>query len=416
MLLLNPSLVYSFKREQLTHSLFVDLVDGNMEFWIESKSSDRVVEVSHKVYSWDEAVLLLESFHWTDYEMAKMNNVYFDIIYEAKARTAGIRKTRNYNAQQRLLELLKRLERNETVIMDNVIEEFRVGRHQIQRDMKSINEFLEDSNRSVDYVRSKKGYDLNVTGDYFTIDDALIVLLMLYGTRALNKEELKNLSDKMIGLFSQVEQIKIKEFFRSYLFHYTPVQEKNLLHLFSICFQAISQRKVIKFSYTNNRGETKLREVEPLTITYHDRKFYFIGRLKGSAYQDPISFQMDRMGDCIVTKQKVLSSIPDVKVGEYLHKAFYMHRGEPQKVKLKVRDTNIDYLKRNSPNVFLQLSEENHWYTAELEVLGLDGITLWILQQGQHVKVLEPTELHEKVKSIIGEMHQMYFEESVTSS
>jgi predicted DNA-binding transcriptional regulator YafY len=415
MLLLNPSLVYSFKRDQLTHSLFVDLVDGNMEFWLESKSSDGTVEVTDKVYSWDEAVGMLESFSWTNYEMAKMNNVYFDNIYEAKSRAAGTTKTRKYNAQQRLLELLKRLERNESIIMENVINEFKVGRHQIQRDMKSINEFLEDSNRNVEYVKSKKGYDLNATGDYFTLNDALIVLLMLYGSRALNKEELKSFSDKMIGLFSQVEQIKIREFFRSYLYHYSPVQEKNLLHLFSICFQAISQRQVLKFSYTNNSGETKLREVEPLTITFHDRKFYFIGRLKGSKYPDPISFQMDKMVDCIVSKQKVQSSISDMQVGEYVHKAFYMHRGEPQKVKLKVRDTNIEYLKRNSPNVSLRFSEENHWYTAELEVLGLDGITLWILQQGQHVKVLEPIELHDKVKKIVGEMHQMYFEEPVTS-
>jgi predicted DNA-binding transcriptional regulator YafY len=410
--MLKASMVYSFKKDGEMYSLFTDSVRSQSEFWLEFVSADGKVEISEKVFSWDEAIGLLEDHNWTKYEMEKMDFSFTDLIVEAKRRSNEGVKFKHYNAQQRVLEILKRLQRNETIIMNNATEEFSVSRAQIQRDIKALNEFFTHSNKVAEYVRGKKGYDLNAKGDFFTIDDALIILLFLYGSRAFNKEELKRFSDKMIMLFSPSQQIKLREFFQSYLYHYKPVQEQDLFELFYTCFQAISQKRILKFTYTNNAGQTREREVIPFTIAYHDRKFYLFARRKGLEGGDPFPWQLDRIENCVITNQKFSLSPDDIKVGEYLQQAFYMYGGNLQKVRLKVKESNIPFLKRQFPVVSINATNAQEWLDVRLEVRGLEGIKLWVLQQGQYVEVLEPMELREKVKDDIAQMYHMYFETS----
>ncbi|WP_026575739.1 helix-turn-helix transcriptional regulator [Bacillus sp. UNC438CL73TsuS30] len=410
--MLEPTRVYSFKKEGWIYSLQVNSVKSKSEYWLEIEGSDGQIEISEKVYSWDAAVHLLESHNWTKYEMESFHRSFFDMISVAKGRKQNKLKPKKYNAQQRVLEILKMLERNEIIHMENATKEFNVKNPQIQRDISALREFYQYSNKEINYVRAKKGYELNVKGDYFTIDDALIVLLFLYGSRALNKEELKIFSDKMIGLFSNVEQIKLREFFQSYLYHYKPVQEQNLFELFYLCFQAISERKIIKFTYTNNAGITNEREVIPYTISYHDGKFYLLASMKGHEDKDPRTWQLDRMEGCSITNQRFSSLTSDLKVGEYILKAVNMYGGDPQTVRLKVARSNLSFLKRKFPDVSISPTNDSEWYEARLEVLGIMGIELWILQQGPYVEVLEPLELRENVKKLIGEMYHMYYEAS----
>jgi predicted DNA-binding transcriptional regulator YafY len=397
-----------FKKGNDVYSLYVDSVSKKGDYWLEIKNSNGSIETTDKVYSWDGAVALLEANSWNDHELEKVDSAYFDFI--SKARSTNTVRRRNYNAQQRLLEILNRLQSGELVKMNQATETFNIGRVQIQRDVKAINEFLEYSNKKIDYLPSEKGYKLNVKGDYFTIDDALFVLLLLYGTRTLNKEELKQFSGKMIGLFSKEEQIKIREFFQSYLFHYEAVQDQNLFELFYTCFQAITQKQMLRFTYTNNKGETKTREVVPYTITYHDRKFYLLARKKDSENAEPFSWQLDRMEDITILKQRVSSLQSNFNVGEYMHKAIEMHGGEPQKVRMLVRNTNIEYLKRNFPKASIRPSMKDNWFDVQVEVLGFLGIKLWIFKQGPNVEVLEPVVLREEVKAEILAMYQIYGE------
>jgi predicted DNA-binding transcriptional regulator YafY len=410
--LLEAAIVYSFKKDDRTYFLYVDSVRRKSEYWLENEDrAGNMVEVSEKVYTWEEAVSLLEAHDWARYEYHKMDLSYADWIAGARAKSLEGQRLRPHNAQQRLLEILKRLERNETVKMKNAVDEFRVGNTQIQRDIKTINDFFyEHSNKHAEYVRAMEGYELNVNGDFFTIDDALIVLLLLYGTRGLNMQELKSISEKLIGHFSRAEQIKLREFFRSYLYHYQPVQQESLFELFYQCFQAISEKRVLTYTYTNNKGKTSVKEVLPVTITYHDSKFYLFARLKGRENDAPRVWQMDRIEDCLVTNERFRLSEADVNIGEYIRKSFNMYVGDPQKVRLRLKESNIPFLKRRFPEVSISPTSVNGWYDVDLEVNGLDGIKLWILQQGQFVEVIEPLELREKVKQDIAEMYQLYVE------
>jgi predicted DNA-binding transcriptional regulator YafY len=392
-----------FKKGRQSISLFA--IKSHNEFWLEIEK-DGKVETTDRVYSWNGAIALLEANNWNDYEINKMDTNYFDLILAARSNTNSRR--RNHNAQQRLLEILRRLEGQEIVKMEQAIEEYRIGRAQIQRDVREINGFYQYTNKEVIYDRREKGYKLNTKGDYFTIDDALLVLLLLYGTRTLNKEELKQFSGKLIALFSIEEQIKIREFFQSYLFHYEAVQQENLFELFYICFQAITKKRILKFSYTNNRGETGVREVIPYTITFHDRKFYLLARKKDSDSIEPYSWQLDRIKDCVITKQSAPALPANFQVGEYIQKAFNLYGGEPHKVRMRVRNTNIEYLKRNFPKVSIEPTSDEEWFDVQVEVLGFNGIKLWIFKQGPHVEVLEPLSLREEVIKEIREMYQIY--------
>jgi predicted DNA-binding transcriptional regulator YafY len=397
------SKVCHFKKGQ--HSISLYVIKSKNEFWLEMMEKDGNVETTDRVYSWNGALALLEANNWNEYQIEKMDTAYFDLILEA--RSTIVSKLKSHNAQQRILEILRRLESQEMILMDHAPLEYKVGRARIQKDIKEINAFYQYTNKEVIYDRKEKGYRLNTKGDYFTLDDALLVLLLLYGTRTLNKEELKQFSGKLIALFSIEEQIKIREFFQSYLFYYEAVQQEDLFHLFYLCFQAISKKRMLKFLYTNNKGETAVREVIPYTITFHDRKFYLLARKKDSDSIEPYTWQLDRIKDCEITKQA--PSLPsNFQVGEYLQKAVHLYGGEPHKVRMKVRDTNIEYLKRNFPKVSIQPTSDEKWYDVQVEVLGFHGIKLWVFKQGPYVEVLEPISLREEVIKEIREMYQLY--------
>jgi predicted DNA-binding transcriptional regulator YafY len=406
--MLDASLVYSFIKGGKTYGLYVDSVRRRSEYWLEMKGRDGNVEISDKVYTWDEAVTLLENHEWTKYENHKIDISFADMIAAAKSRNSG-EKVKEYNAQERVLEILKRLERNETIKMEEAKSEFEVVNATIQRDIELLRDFYQHTNKEIDYVHAKKGYELNVKGDYFTIDDCLIILLFLYGSRALNKNELKVFSDKMIGLFSKSEQIKLREFFQSYLYYYKPIQEQNLFDLFYSCFQAISEKRLLTFTYTNNLGISKNREVVPYTISYHDGKFYLLARIRESENEAPRSWQMDRIKNLKISNKKFSSPPSNLKVGEYVQRAVNMYGGEVEKVRLKVAASNLEFLKRKFPEVSISPSDEADWYDVRLEVLGIMGIELWVLQQGPNVEVLEPIKLRNNVKKLVGQMHQMYF-------
>jgi len=395
-------------KNDVLYTLFVNSLSNGSDYWIECKDHAGNVEHSQVVHSWQEAVTLLEYHNWTAYEMVEMENLYFDLILEAKRK----RGFRSASSQQRFLEILRRLQNNEVINVDNAVLEFNKGRHQIHRDINAIREYLEYSNKTVDYSKSKNGYVLNTKGDYFTVDDALIVLLLLYGTRALNKKELKSFTDKMINLFSRPKQIKMKDFFQSYLFHYKPVQDHDLLELLYTCFQAISQKQLLTFTYINNQGVKKEHEVIPFTITYHDRKFYLHARINREDRTQLIPWQIDRMENCTLLKKSFSKPLSEMEVGEYIQKSFNMYHGDLATVKMKVKQSNVSFLKRNFPDVKITPSDHEEWVMADVEVLGFMGIKLWILQQGPYVEVVEPVELREEVKQLIQEMYHMYFEHS----
>lgn len=130
--------------------------------------------------------------------------------------------------------------------------------------------------------------------------------------------------------------------------------------------------------------------------------------LKGREDEGPKSWLMDKIKDYEITRQKA-SLPPGLRIGEYIQKAVNMYNGEPQKVRLKVAASNIEFLKRKFPEVSISQSYHKEWYDVSLEVLGLQEIELWILQQGLCVEVLGPVELRENVKKLVGQMHEIYF-------
>ncbi|UYZ21737.1 helix-turn-helix transcriptional regulator [Mesobacillus jeotgali] len=404
---LDAVVVCRFLNENETYSLLVDSTQRRSVFWLEKKHGDEEAVLSEMVHSWADAVRLLKENDCFAYETDFVDPLFFDDFAAARP---SIGRRRKYSAQERILEISRRIQSNEIVTVEGVVKEFNINRATLQRDIKVIRGTLEPYNKRVEYLRSEKGYGLNVDGDYFTIENALIMLMMLYGSRALNKEELKDISYKLTSLFSKTEQIKINEFFRSYLYHYKPVQEKPLLKLFETCFQAISNRRFVKFTYTNGRGEISVQEVIPVTITYHDRKFYLHAKKKDS--DQPKAFVIDRIEDCIITvKRFVTSGLPE-SIGDYIVKSAYMYSGKTVIVRMKVKETNIEFLMRNFPDAEVGPVLEGGWHNVQVEVNGLMGIKLWILQQGQHVEVLEPIDLREQVKLDVLEMHQLYFQPS----
>lgn len=110
-------------------------------------------------------------------------------------------------------------------------EQYNVTEETIKRDISDIRFLYGDNHSAIIYNRTENAYQLVESEDVLSIQDCLLILTILYRSRGLNSKEMDELSHKLIKLFSDYEQIRIRKFFTSFKHHYKPIQEKDMLDL-----------------------------------------------------------------------------------------------------------------------------------------------------------------------------------------
>lgn len=294
--------------------------------------------------------------------------------------------------------------------------EYGVSQEQLKRDIKYLRDIFEDEdagfNNTIEYNRKDNQYELIKGHKFLTYDQVMMILIIIYHTRSLCKNELENLSSKLIKTFSLNEQIKMRSFFNSYQFHYKPIQPTPILNHIQEIFKAIMEKRVLSFVY-RNRGESKQRKVIPYTITYQDGFLYVVAKKVDSDNVSPFYWRLDKVSNCSATNERFI--VPHgadfFDVGDFVGRSFNMHTGNSQTVRLKVERGTELYLMRESPRVTIIKDDPTETFVmAEVEVFGDDGIMFWILKQQDRVEVLEPLALRNKVKEAIQRMIKVYEE------
>lgn len=85
-----------------------------------------------------------------------------------------------------------------------------------------------------------------------------------------------------------------------------------------------------------------------------------------------------------------------------------MYSGDFQRVKFEFSNGIIESVLDRFPTAKVLLSDfKNNHYIVEVEVLG-DGILMWLLSQGDKIKLLGPEQLVIKYKNIINNIIDKY--------
>lgn len=329
------------------------------------------------------------------------------------------------NGQKRILMIFLQLLRGRKITKRELMATFDKKESTIQRDMAIIDEVLLEEiegktmRETVFVARDGKGnYQLKDYGNLFDLeklsDEELLVLLkILYGSRVFNAHELKQMHEKLLSMAQQPEILQ--NFLRNEEFYYEGVAKNDLLDQIQLICEAIQENRLVEFTYTKN-GVTKTLKRLPEAIHFSDMYFYMIS----DNHYGKDNANLTEMNKFRINNMENLQ-----KLAEYLpHKAYkeryeggvlrnqtgkFSYFGQPITMVVEFYFDPVYVLDR-FPNSKI-IRQEGNVHTIEMQVNDGYGMKMWLLSQGDMIKVLSPASMRDyTVNEMIGALESYGFE------
>lgn len=160
---------------------------------------------------------------------------------------------------------------------------------------------------------------------------------------------------------------------------------------------AVKSKQVVKFSYTNNSGETREHCVEPIAVIYKWYAWYMLAY--NPAKQDYRTYKLVRMEDVYTTEDKF--SKEHMSAEEILNNCNSSYQGKDisTRVRMRCRGNAIHRIKEYLNGQLVESLEDG---TAIMEIHVVENEQWWIgvvLSQGNEVEVIEPEHIKERIIS-----------------
>lgn len=313
----------------------------------------------------------------------------------------------------RVLLLYDRLNRGEILNKRKLADEFGIDNKSIQRDLDDIRAYWAEyyPGDEVIYCPIKKGYFKNAPDEKrLSGVEILAITKIILESRAFTKDEMNGLIQSITGLVTEIEKKVIKELIGNEIIHFQPItHNKPLLKMiWDICF-TIKKQNMIKIHYEKMNGEESQRIIKPVSIIFSEYYFYLIAFIEGSEYQSPAFFRVDRIKSFeILNLRFVVSEKNRVEVGELRKRAQFMYAGELINLRFKFYGPSLTSVLDRFPTAEV-LQKLDHGWLIEAEVYG-KGCLMWLLSQGEHVEVISPSSIREKLIATLRSMSARYEE------
>ncbi len=168
--------------------------------------------------------------------------------------------------------------------------------------------------------------------------------------------------------------------------------DENLLQMLQ---SAVKNKQVVKFSYTNNGGETRNHCVEPIAVIYKWYAWYMLAY--NQAKQDYRTYKLVRMEDVYTTEDKF--SREHMSAEDILNACDNSYKGKDisTKVRMHCRGNAIHRIKEYLNGQLVESFEDG---TAIMEIHVVENEQWWIgvvLSQGKEVEVIEPEHIKKRI-------------------
>ncbi|WP_125712262.1 helix-turn-helix transcriptional regulator [Companilactobacillus kedongensis] len=302
------------------------------------------------------------------------------------------------NASKHITEMLIRMLQGDKLTMDDEKERYHCSTKTIQRYLRDIKDTIEESNFNVSYIHDlkRKEYYLKEQSD-FSFEETLALLKIVIGTRAFNKTELEQLMDRLLNRLSVEDQPLAKKLISSTTSKYVPIKsDYDLLPRIKNFSKYISENTAIEFTYLNGLRQIK-RDIE-LPISLYFDNFYFYVVTYNEKYNKNILHRLDRFQTIKPLPNKKIRLPWEIKKddGKEINKTYLISDGKENNFELYYSgypQTALDHF----PNAKIKKELD-----GEVLIEGsayMQGLILWIMEQGPRVRVKSPASLVEEVKS-----------------
>lgn len=220
---------------------------------------------------------------------------------------------------------------------------------------------------------------------------------------------MEEIIDKLEGFTLTKDKKLIQDLILKEKHHYKPVGNdcKNIIDNIWSVSRAIQNQQVITISYYKMDRTIINRKVRPLSIVFSDYYFYLIASHKvGEEYVNRF-YRIDRITDIIKHKENFSVEYSErLDEGKLKNEIQYMWPGRNMDILFEFSGPSVQAVLDKIPQSEI-VKRDGNKYTIKAKVYG-DGIKMFLLSQGSWVKVLEPVELGEKMKSEIAKMAKLY--------
>lgn len=297
------------------------------------------------------------------------------------------------NKVYRLLNIYERLSAGESVVKRHLADEFGVSEKTVQRDLDEIRTYFYDNNQyetdaMIRYNRATNSYSLiRSERNCLTNTEILVTCKILLESRALCKDELFKIIDKILLQASEADRTLIKNLILSEYNGFVELKhKKKLLNPIWMLSECIEECKVTSFYYVRQDGKTTKKTVKPVAIMFSEFYFYLIAFAADDSKDYPIVFRIDRITDIKKENRNFFIPYRDrFSDSEFRKRIQFMYSGELKKVTFEysgVLEAILDRL----PTAKI-LKRKGNTYLMTAESYG-DGVYMWLRAQGDKAKIL----------------------------
>lgn len=304
----------------------------------------------------------------------------------------------------RVLSMYERLKDGEKIVKKDEAARFQTSEKSIQRDIKSIRDFLEvdNPNEYLDYDRSTKAYVLNtMTPKWLRNEDIFALLKVLIESRAFPKNEMHGLIDTLTSLAKKEDQPIIKQMMANEKHLYVELQhKKELIELLWKISLAIQRKRYVYVDYKREfDDEARRRVLQPVGLIFSEFYFYLIAYSSESTKEYPAVYRVDRIEQFEQTNAQFKVPYEErFQEGEFRKRVQFMYPGELMTVKFKFMGPSPQAVLDRLPTAKI-VERFDGGVVFEAELFG-KGIKMWMLSQGKHVEVITPLDLKAELKNM----------------
>ena len=331
-----------------------------------------------------------------------------------------------------ILEILKRYsDENHRLSQKDILEvleneySMKADRKTVKRNLVNLLEFGYNIEYSESVRKNKSGEEEVIYTDWYLVrdfSDAELRLLIdsLLFSKHIPYSQCKELIDKLAGLSNTYFNAKVKHIRN--LTENAPAN-KQLFWTIEVLDEAISKGRQVSFVYNefgtdkklhprkNSRGADREYIMNPYQIVATNGRYYLICNY--DKYDTVSNYRLDRITDIKLmdTPVKPMKRVAGLENGldlpKHMAEHIYMFAGESVRVKFRAKTylagQVIDWFGRDVR--FLDQTDDT---VDVLVTVNENAMVHWVLQYGQHIEVLEPAGLRERVKGAVLEMAGKY--------
>lgn len=333
--------------------------------------------------------------------------------------------------QDRLLDIYTSLLNGELLTLSEIADKYEVSEKSVSRDFELIELFLSDYNieKGTNYEivnmetskREKGQFQLkNADNKYMSRAQVLSVCKILMDSRGLPQQEMSPILEKLVASsVSVADQRFIKELLLNEWFNYVePSHKTPILDLLLEISKAIKAQRIIQISYTKTNGDMVDRILEPLGIIFSEYYFYLAGNIKNidkdkyfqiKGDENPTMYRVDRIKAIEQLDERYsVQESKRFKEGEYRKRIQFMFGGALHHIRLLVKDFALEAVcDKLATAKVSKWGKDGYENMVEAELFG-EGILMWLMGQGDGVKLVGPDDLVEKMKAKVDRLKDTY--------